>query len=307
MGLLRAALLAGSESAWLREKAMRRPAVRRAVSRFMPGETVDDALAAAAALRAERIGAVLTRLGENVRSACEADEVARHYLELLERPDAPELSVKPTQLGLDLDPALCERHLRSLVERARARPGYVWIDMEQSRYVDATLDLAIRLRAIGPHVGVCVQAYLRRTPADVERLVSAGTGVRLVKGAYQEPAAVAFPSRKEVDARYLALAQRLLAGDARRAGVRAVFGTHDPALLEAIRRHACIEGLPREASEFHLLYGIQRAVQRRLAGDGHRVRVLVSYGTYWFPWYMRRLAERPANVLFAVKSLVRGL
>jgi proline dehydrogenase len=306
MGLLRAALLAGSESAWLREKAVRRPAVRRAVARFMPGETVEDALAAAAALDAERIGAVLTRLGENVRDAGEADEVARHYLDVLGRTDAPELSVKPTQLGLDLDPALCERHLRSLVERAKAVARYVWIDMEQSRYVDATLDLATRLSAIGPHVGVCVQAYLRRTPADVERLVSAGAGVRLVKGAYQEPDDVAFPSRREVDAQYLALARRLLAADARQAGVRAVFGTHDPEILETIRRHACIEGLPRDATEFHLLYGIQRAEQRRLAQDGHRVRVLISYGTYWFPWYMRRLAERPANVLFVVKSVLRA-
>ena len=296
MGLMRAALLAGSESAWLRERAVSHRSVRRAVARFMPGETVEDALAAAESLRAAGIGAVLTRLGENVRDAAEAAEVARHYLGVLDRPGDVELSVKPTQLGLDLDRALCDRHLRALVERAAAA----------SRYVDATLDLALRLRAAGPHVGVCVQAYLRRTPEDVERLVGAGVGIRLVKGAYKEPAAVAFPAKKDVDARYLALARRLLAEDARRAGVRAVFGTHDPVLLETIRRHACVEGLPRERSEFHLLYGIQRAEQQRLAAAGHRVRVLVSYGSYWFPWYMRRLAERPANVLFVVKSLFRS-
>ncbi len=306
MGLMRAALLAGSESVWLREKAVRHRSVQRAVSRFMPGETVDEAIAAADALRAERIGAVLTRLGENVRDAAEASEVARHYLAVLDRPGDAELSVKLTQLGLDLDPALCEGHLRQLVQRAKAASRYVWIDMEQSRYVDATLDLCLRLREIGPQVGVCVQAYLRRTPADVERLVAAGLGIRLVKGAYKEPAEIAFPSRREVDAQYLALANRLLAGDARRAGVRAVFGTHDPVILEAIRRHACLEGLPKDESEFNLLYGIQRAEQRRLAEAGHRLRVLISYGTYWFPWYMRRLAERPANVLFVVKNVFRA-
>ena len=309
MGLMRAALLAGSESAWLRERAMRRPAVRRAVSRFMPGETADDALRAAGELRGLGIGAVLTRLGESVRDATEAAAVARHYLELLDRVDGPgrvELSVKPTQLGLDVDPALCGRHLRALVERARAAGSFVWIDMEQSRYVDATLDLCLAQRDLGPHVGVCVQAYLRRTPGDVERLVAAGAGVRLVKGAYREPAAVAFPSRREVDGRYLALAKRVLAADARAAGVRAVFGTHDPRLLSAIPRHAAAGGLGPGDGEFHLLYGIQRAEQRRLARAGHRVSVLISYGSHWFPWYMRRLAERPANVLFVVKSVFRA-
>jgi proline dehydrogenase len=309
MGLMRAALLAGSESAWLREKAMRRPSVRRAVSRFMPGETVDDALRAAGELRGLGIGAVITRLGENIRDAGEASEVARHYLGGLERASAlgrVELSVKPTQLGLDVDRDLCAAALRSLAERAKALGTYVWIDMEQSRYVDATLDLGLGVRDAGPHVGVCVQAYLRRTPEDVERLVAGGVGIRLVKGAYREPPAVALPARREVDARYLALARRLLAPDARAGGVRAVFGTHDPRLLRAIPDHAEGEGLAPGACEFHLLYGIQRAEQRRLARAGHRVSVLVSYGSHWFPWYMRRLAERPANVLFVVKSVFRA-
>jgi proline dehydrogenase len=308
MGLMRAALLAGSESAWLRETASRRPAVRRAVARFMPGERVEDALAAAAGLRPLGMAAVLTRQGESVTDAAEADEVTRHYLDVLDRVrglDA-EISVKPTQLGLDLDRGLCEANLRALVERARAAAGLVWIDMEQSRYTDATLDLCLKMRALGPHVGVCVQAYLRRTPRDVDALVAAGAGIRLVKGAYREPAALAFPAKRDVDEAYLALGRRLLARDARDAGVRAVFGTHDPRLLGAIRAHGAGEGLPPSALEFHLLYGIQRAEQERLARAGHRVSVLISYGTYWFPWYMRRLAERPANVLFVVKSLFRA-
>jgi proline dehydrogenase len=309
MNPVRAALLAGSESAWLREKAMRRPAVRRAVSRFMPGESVDDALRAAGELRGLGIGAVLTRLGENVRDASEAAEVVRHYLGVLDRVGAlgrVELSVKPTQLGLDVTPGLCADGLRALVERAKATGTYVWIDMEQSRYVDATLDLCLGQAGAGPHVGVCVQAYLRRTPEDVERLIAGGVGIRLVKGAYREPPALALASRREVGERYLALARRLLADDARAAGVRAVFGTHDPRLLAAIPRHAEGEGLGPGACEFHLLYGIQRAEQRRLARAGHRVSVLVSYGSHWFPWYMRRLAERPANVLFVLRSALRA-
>jgi proline dehydrogenase len=178
--------------------------------------------------------------------------------------------------------------------------------MEASDYVQATVDLYRALKADHPRVGICLQAYLRRTPTDVEALIAAGAGVRLVKGAYREPAAIAFPARRDVDARYLDLARRLLSADARRAGVRAVFGTHDGRLVDAIRGHAAAQGLDARACEFHLLYGIQRAQQERLARAGHRVSVLVSYGSYWFPWYMRRLAERPANVLFVVKSLFRA-
>jgi proline dehydrogenase len=288
---------------------VRRPAVRRAVARFMPGERVEDALAAAASLRGLAVGAVLTRLGESVRAADEADEVTRHYLDVLDHvgasPAPCEISVKPTQLGLDLDRGRCETNLRALVERAKATGNFVWIDMEQSRYTDATIALCLAMRRLGRHVGVCVQAYLRRTPGDVETLIGAGTGIRLVKGAYNEPPALAFPEKRAVDERYLALARRLLSGDARLAGVRAVFGTHDHRLLEAIRGHAAAEGLAANACEFHLLYGIQRTEQERLARAGHRVSVLISYGSHWFPWYMRRLAERPANVLFVVKSLFR--
>ena len=308
MGLMRAALLAGSESGWLRETATRRPAVRRAVARFMPGERVEDALDAAAALRALALGAVLTRLGENVRDAEEAGEVTRHYLDVLDRVRGlpAEISVKPTQLGLDLDHGLCEANLRVLVERAKATDNFVWIDMEQSRYTDATLALCLTMRALGPHVGVCVQAYLRRTPRDVEALIAGGAGIRLVKGAYKEPSPLALAEKRAVDEAYLVTARRLLSPEAVRAGARAVFGTHDPRLLAAIRDHAAADGLPARACEFHLLYGIQRAEQERLARAGHRVSILISYGSYWFPWYMRRLAERPANVLFVLKSLFRA-
>jgi proline dehydrogenase len=305
---MRRALLAGSQSRWLRERAMRRAFVRRAVSRFMPGEEVEDALRAAAVLRAAGMGAVLTRLGENVSREAEADEVAAHYLDLLERvrdgAGAIEISVKPTQLGLDLDEERGAARLLALVARAEETGGFVWIDMEQTAYTDATLRLCRRARERQGRVGVCLQSYLRRTPRDLEALLPTGAGVRLVKGAYNEPADRAFPRKADVDASYLALARRLLDAAARGSGARTVFGTHDRRLIDQIGRHADGAGLSPSACEFHLLYGIQRAEQERLVREGRSVRVLVSYGEYWFPWYMRRLAERPANVLFVARTLL---
>jgi proline dehydrogenase len=175
--------------------------------------------------------------------------------------------------------------------------------MEQSSYVDATLDLTRRLTQEFPAVGVCLQAYLFRTRQDLEDVVSRGIGVRLVKGAYNEPATAAFPKKSDVDANYFALAQQMLSAGARAAGSRAVFGTHDLDLISSIRAHAQSTGLQPAHYEFHMLYGIQKAAQLRLAQDGALVRVLIAYGEYWFPWYMRRLAERPANVWFVAKSL----
>jgi proline dehydrogenase len=308
MGLLRHALLAGSQNRWLRERAMRRAFVRRAVSRFMPGEEVEDALAATGALRRAGLGAVLTRLGENVATEDEADAVAAHYLDLLDRVKddggAVEISVKPTQLGLDLDEERCAGRLLALAARAEATGNFVWIDMEQTAYTDATLRLIRRARARHRGVGVCLQSYLRRTAGDLEALLPTGSGIRLVKGAYNEPPEHAFPRKTDVDASYLALARRLLEAASAGAGVRSVFGTHDRALIDAILADVAGRRLPRSAAEFHLLYGIQRAEQERLAGAGWPVRVLISYGAYWFPWYMRRLAERPANVLFVARSLL---
>jgi proline dehydrogenase len=308
MGLMRTVLLAGSQSRWLRERAMRRAFVRRAVSRFMPGEEASDALEAARVLRERGLGAVLTRLGENVSDDAEADAVAAHYLDLLERVKddggATEISVKPTQLGLDLDEERCASRLVALAARAETTGGFVWIDMEQSAYTDATLRLCRRARARYRGVGVCLQSYLRRTAADLEALLPTGAGVRLVKGAYNEPATLAFAEKAEVDASYLALAVRLLEAAAAGAGVRSVFGTHDRALIDRIGAQAARSAVPRKDCEFHLLYGIGRDLQARLAAEGWPVRILISYGAYWFPWYMRRLAERPANVWFVARSLL---
>jgi proline dehydrogenase len=307
MGLMRSVLLAGSQSVWLRERAPKYGFVRRAVTRFMPGEELDDMLGAASVLRPQGIPAVYTRLGENVTDPTEADAVAAHYLQAMDRIYVDEAdcepSVKLTQLGLDIDVDRCTAHVVTLADRAHALGTYLWVDMEQSPYVDRTLAIVRRARAVVPRVGVCLQAYLHRTPDDLRAMIEQGIGVRLVKGAYAEPADVALPAKADVDEQYFRLAEDMLGDAARRAGARAVFGTHDTALIGRIRTHAAGAGLPPAACEFHLLYGIQREAQLALAREGALVRVLIAYGSYWFPWYMRRLAERPANVWFVAKNV----
>ena len=306
MSVARTVLLKVSDNQWLRANGTRVPFIRRAVTKFMPGESFDDMLGAAKATAAEGIQAVFTRLGENVKDLAEADAVAKHYLEGIDRIRGLALvcepSIKLTQLGLDIDRELAYGHLRDLAKRAHDAGSYLWIDMEQSPYVDVTLTLTKRLRTEFPKVGVCLQAYLFRTREDLEDITSRGIGVRLVKGAYNEPASVAFPKKSDVDANYYALAQLMLSPAARAAGSRAVFGTHDLQLIQRIGDHAQSTGVKQREYEIHMLYGIQKPAQRRLADAGTQVRVLIAYGDYWFPWYMRRLAERPANVWFVAKS-----
>jgi proline dehydrogenase len=304
MGIVRTVLLAGSESRWLRERAPRFGFVRSAVSRFMPGETVEAALDATRSLG---VGTVLTQLGENVRDLEQARGVTRHYLDVLERVHRGgldvEVSIKLTQLGLDLSREECEKNLLTLIERARTLSRWIWIDIESTAYTDRTLDIYRRMLAASPHVGVCIQAYLYRTAEDLKTLLPLGGGLRLVKGAYREPPDKAFPKKSDVDENYFRLASQLLSPDARARGVRAIFGTHDPVLIRRIEELGRSSNLPPEALEFQMLYGIRRQEQERIAKAGHKFRVLISYGDAWFPWYMRRLAERPANVLFVVRSL----
>ena len=309
MNWMRRTLVAASQSAWLRERATRSSFVRRAAQRFLPGEDLDSALAAARALADDRIATLLTHLGENVADRAEAEAVTAHYLQLLDQirlAGLPaEISIKPTHLGLDLDLELCLANLTRLVAHCPSDKT-VWIDMEQSPYVDAALELHRRIRDARRNVGVCVQAYLYRTANDVESLVRMGAAVRLVKGAYSEPAKIAFPKKSAVDENFLRLAQRLLSPEARDAGVRAVIATHDRKLIARIIAWAAEQGIARRQLEFAMLYGIQRAQQLRLAREGCRSVVLVSYGAYWFPWFMRRLAERPANLLFLARNFFSG-
>jgi proline dehydrogenase len=307
MPLMRKALLAGSTNPWLRERATKTAFVRRSVSRFMPGETSEDAVRAAQALKPQGITTILTRLGENLRTEEEFEEVTTHYLSVLDQIAAAGLdahiSIKPTQLGLDLDPALCERNLVRLIERADERQNFVWIDMEGSPYVDPTIALFTRMRARTARVGIALQAYLYRTEKDVESLIPLGAAIRIVKGAYLEPPDVAFPKKADVDENFFRLCARLLSADARRPGALLHIATHDIALIDRLSAHITKNDVPSSAYEFAMLYGIQRGQQARLAAQGKRLRVLISYGEYWFPWYMRRLAERPANVWFVVRTM----
>jgi proline dehydrogenase len=309
MGLSRQILLRGSESRWLRDNIAHRAFVRRAVRRFMPGEALDDAMRAARELSGRGLGSVVTLLGENVSSPGETGAVVSAYTDAIAASEAAgidtDLSVKPTHLGLDLGEELAFTNLDRLIGHAATTGRLVALDMESSPYVDRTLELYRSLRRSHSNVGICLQAYLYRSERDLEELLALGPMIRLVKGAYNEPADLAFPDKADVDANYLALAVRML--DARKADprVRIAFGTHDGRLIETIRRKAAELGVPPDAFEFQLLYGIGRELQDRLARSGQPVRVLISYGSHWFPWYMRRLAERPANVGFVLRSLAR--
>ena len=309
MSIARSVLLSASRSRWLADQMARRGFAKRAVRRFMPGEKVEDALDASAALARENLGAILTQLGENLTSLGDADAVRDHYLGVLDtiksRSLPAEVSVKPTQLGLDLSADACYANIDALAARATAGGGTLWIDMEDSSYVDRTLDLYRRLRTKHQKLGICLQAYLRRTPADLTALLPLKPAVRLVKGAYAERAEVAFPVKADVDEAYHRIGVDLLAAAAK-GGTFVVFGTHDLVLLGRLTTKAAELGVRDGAYEIHMLYGIRADEQRMLAKDGRKVRCLISYGSAWFAWYMRRLAERPANVWFVVRSLLAG-
>ncbi len=307
MSLARRLLLRASRSPWLADQLRRRAFFRRAVRRFLPGEDLGAALDSAAEFARAGLGSVLTQLGEQVGNRAEAVAVRDHYLGVLaavrQRKLPTQVSVKLTHLGLEVDRGACEQAVDALAARAADSGSFLWIDMEESRYVDVTLEVFRAVRGEHPNVGVCLQAYLRRTPQDLARLLPLGPAIRLVKGAYNEPAQVAFSSKREVDRCYATLADQLLQ-EATRGRARPVFGTHDLGLIADIRARAERHATPRQAYEVHMLYGIKAAAQRALAADGYTVRVLISYGTAWFAWYMRRLAERPANVWFVVKNLI---
>jgi proline dehydrogenase len=307
MSLARAVLLKASRSQFLANNLMRRGFARRAVRRFMPGETLDAALDAAASLAGEGLGTVVTQLGENLTTLAEAEKVCEHYVGAFDAIAARRLpawpSVKPTQLGLDLSFDACLAHLETLAAKADAQQSLLWIDMEDSSYVDRTIELFRRLRARHERVGIALQAYLRRTPADLAALLPLKPVIRLVKGAYMEPEHVAFPVKRDVDLAYYELGVKLLEAAAN-GGAFPVFGTHDIALAMRLASRASQLGVKDGQFEIHMLYGIRAADQRALAAQGRKVKVLISYGSAWFPWYMRRLAERPANVWFVVKSLV---
>jgi proline dehydrogenase len=274
--------------------------------RFMPGETIEHALNAASELQRFNLSSVLTHLGENVTTEQETHEVKEHYLQLLDQIQGrglnAEISVKLTELGLDQDLDLCFDNIKALVMSAQRKGNYVWIDMEGSKYTTATLDLYYHLHEEFSNTGVCLQSYLFRTAEDLEKLLPVSPGIRLVKGAYAEPATIAYASKSENDENYFKLAQTLLT-QVKQKQIRVGFGTHDQPLIRRILTAARESDIPLNAFEIQMLYGIRRNDQLRLVREGCKVRVLISYGVFWFPWYMRRLAERPANVGFVIKNL----
>ena len=304
---MRRVFLWAARNRWLKERLPRLRFMRRAVRRFMPGETLDEALTAAIPLQAVGIGTMYTRLGENLADLAAADEVAAHYLGAIDKIVAAgitgEISVKPTQLGLDHDTEACLAHLVRLADHAAAVGSYLWIDMEGSDYVEATIALYERLRTTHPRTGICLQAYLRRTADDIERLRPLDPAIRLVKGAYDEQESIAYRDRRSVDANYLGLAVRFLL-DGRGRPIRLGLGTHDVVLIEQIATQLGAAGIGRDGYEVQMLYGIREADQFRLAKAGYRVQALIAYGEHWYPWYMRRLAERPANDWFALRQML---
>jgi proline dehydrogenase len=306
MGLMRRALLWASQNRTLQKSLPSYRFVRRAVRKFMPGETIDDALSAAQALASRGIPSTFTELGEGVTTTEEAEEVVADYVGALDRIVAQrmdiEISVKLTHLGIDIDPELALGNVRRLANRASEKGNAVWIDMEAFVYVDRTLEVYHRLRQDHPNVGICLQAYLRRTEQDLLKVLANDGWVRLVKGAYREPAEILVGNKAAVDEAFYRLTIQAL-GNVRPGGVRLAVATHDVKLLDRIDRAARDASRTRTDYEVQMLYGIRSADQLRLAAEGFRVRTLIAYGSFWYPWYMRRLAERPANIFFVLRNL----
>jgi proline dehydrogenase len=304
---MRMILLWMARNRWMKDHLPRLPFARRAVRKFMPGEQIEDALEAAEQFRPLGIGVLLTHLGENLETAEQANAVAEHYHDVLNKVMArgmdAEISVKPSQLGLDLDADATLAHLQSLAAHAAEAGGSLWLDMEGSAYTDPTIDLYRRLKADHGAVGICLQSYLKRTPADINALIPLKPQIRLVKGAYNEPATIAFRQKTDVDAAFQSLAVLMLphagAGE-----LRLGLGTHDTRLIERIADYARGAGIGLDTFEVQMLYGIRMDEQRRLAAEGYQVRDLISYGDAWYAWYMRRLAERPANMWFALRQII---
>jgi proline dehydrogenase len=308
MALLRSSFIALSQNASLRRFSEASTMGRRLSSRFVAGMHTADALGAAAALNDHGISVTLDSLGENVHSPEEAHRSAAIYHELLDAIEKRHLdanvSVKLTQMGMDLDPALAEQIVREMTEHARATGSFVRVDMEGSEYTEATIDMVRRIHAEPGnegHIGIVIQAYLYRSQADIGVLLKDGIRIRLCKGAYQEPADKAFPAKAQVDENFVRLAEILVAS-----GIYHGIATHDEKMVDATRAFVKQQGIPLSAFEFQMLYGVRRDLQRALVAEGYRVRVYVPFGTEWYPYFMRRLAERPANVIFLAKNLLRS-
>lgn len=307
---LRALLLYLSAAGWARRLVTSFPPAWYVASRFVAGETIDDAMRATAELNADGITATMDYLGESITDPSEANASRDEILNLLDAIQQTGLnagvSVKLSQIGLKIDPDLALDNMRRILERARRHDLFVRIDMEESKLVDATLDVYQTLAGEGfENTGVVIQSYLYRSEADVRRLIAEGASVRLCKGAYKEPPHIAFPDKNDVDDNFVRLMQLLLGDTARESGVYAGIATHDEAMIQATIDFVRENGISRDAFEFQMLYGIRRERQRMLVDEGYKLRVYVPYGSAWYPYFMRRLAERPANLWFFIVNFFR--
>ena len=308
MNLLRPLLLWGSTNEWLCRTVPKMHFVRRASKRFIPGETLESALTAAFSLSGNNILTIFTHLSENIKSLHEADIVTEHYITSLERIGElhlhAHLSLKLTQLGLDLSVEKTFSNFIRIAQRAKQLNKIVWIDMEGSTYTQITIEIFRRVCEIADNVGICLQAYLYRTAKDLKILSPLSPHVRLVKGAYRESSTVAYSKKEDVDRNYTTLMEIMLDA-ALKDNLKPVFATHDTRIINGLRQLAASRALDINKFEIHMLYGIRSSDQKKLSEEGFRVGVLISYGEAWFPWYMRRLAERPANIGFVVKNLFK--
>jgi proline dehydrogenase len=304
--MMRSALLWLSKQQSIFNFMRRNRLAKKFASRFVAGETIESAVAAAKELQAKGITVSLDMLGESVTQPAEADQARGTYLEMLRAmKDAGvevNVSVKPTQMGLDIDPELCERNIRQILGLAKGLDGFVRLDMEGSPYTQKTLDFfEQRLFAeYGSHVGVVIQSALRRSTDDIANLIRLQARVRLCKGAYLEKPDVAFPDKKDVDAHYIKLMHQLLS-----TGNYPGIATHDEAIIEDAKKYVAENNIGRDRFEFQMLYGVRRDLQEALAREGYRMRVYIPFGTQWYPYLMRRLAERPANIVFILGNVMK--
>jgi proline dehydrogenase len=305
--LTRSALIYLSRHEGLKEFAAQFKPFQKMTTRFVAGETIEEAVAAIRRLNAAGCSASFDHLNESVASAEEAEKEVDEYLRILDQIDQTginsNVSIKLTQFGLELDPELAYKNARIVVADAARRGNFVRVDMESSTVTQVTIDIFKRLRSeFGLNdVGIVLQSYLRRTYADAQDLLKIPARIRICKGAYNEPPEVAFPDKKDTDENYIRVMQLLLSS-----GVYHGIATHDPKMIEATIEFAGREGIGKEAFEFQMLYGVRRDLQHRLADEGYNIRVYVPYGKHWYPYFMRRLAERPANIWFVLKNLFKG-
>ncbi len=308
MGIGRRTFLWASKNNWLKNRIPKLKFVQKAVKRFMPGTTAEDAIEAARKLSNNNISSTFTLLGENITSLNEADNNTQHYLNLLDQIKSEnfpiELSLKLTQIGFDIDSNKTVEFFSLIAEKAKKFKSFIFIDIEDSSYVTKTIEFYKIVKEKYDNVGLCLQAYLYRTEKDLEELLINNSIIRLVKGAYNEPETVAFKRKRAVDKNYFLLAKNFLTL-IQKQNIRLVFATHDLNLIAKIKDEGARINLSTDMIEFHMLFGIKSSAQADLALSGYKIRVLISYGESWFPWYMRRLAERPANVLFILKNLFK--